>query len=104
MAEDPERTFAAIGEHVLYQANAYADFGMFGPPETAFRFESPQHLVHSGFWRLLDGPSAAKELNAQVAAVVDVFWWSPFPGEALDSAAERLEHVATTMIPAVRSP
>jgi alkanesulfonate monooxygenase SsuD/methylene tetrahydromethanopterin reductase-like flavin-dependent oxidoreductase (luciferase family) len=105
VAEDPERTWAAIGEHVLYQVDAYADFGMFGPPETAMRFETPKQIVDSGFYRLLDGPTAAAELTAQLATgpVVDVFSWSLFPGEPLDSAAERLEYLATTVIPTVRA-
>lgn len=105
VAEDPERIWAAIGEHVHYQVDAYADFGMFGPPETAFRFESPQQIIDSGFYRLLDGPTAAAELTAQLATgpVEDVFSWSLFPGEPLDSAAERLEYIARTVIPAVRT-
>ena len=32
VAEDPERTFAGVGKHVLYQVNAYIEFGAFGPP------------------------------------------------------------------------
>ena len=35
--------------------------------------------------------------------VVDCFSWTLFPGEPLERAPERLEYVATRVIPAVRA-
>ena len=104
VAEDPERAWAAVGPHVLYQHNAYIDFGMFGPPETTPRLTDPQQLLDVGMWRLLDADAAVDELVRQAAAgpVVDFFSWTAFPGEPLDQAAERLEYLAARVIPGVR--
>jgi alkanesulfonate monooxygenase SsuD/methylene tetrahydromethanopterin reductase-like flavin-dependent oxidoreductase (luciferase family) len=105
VADDPERTFARIGEHVLYQVNAYAAYGAFGPPEHVPRLTDPKQLVELGHYRLLDGPAAARELAAQITAgpVVDCFSWTLFPGEPLDSAAERIEYFARVVIPDIRA-
>jgi len=104
VAEDPERTLAAIGDHVLYQVNAYIEFGAFGPPDQVPRLTDPQQLVDMGHYRLLDANGAAAELGRQLAAgpVVDCFSWTLFPGEPVDSAAERLQYAADHLIPAVR--
>ena len=105
VAEDPERAFAEIGAHLLYQVNAYAEFGMFGPPGSVPPMEDAQQLLELGFYRLLDGPAAADELATLIASgpVVDCFSWTLFPGEPLESAAARLEYAAKTVIPAVRA-
>jgi alkanesulfonate monooxygenase SsuD/methylene tetrahydromethanopterin reductase-like flavin-dependent oxidoreductase (luciferase family) len=104
VAEDPEREFARIGQHVLYQVNAYAEYGAFGPPELVPRLTDPQQVVDQGHYRLLDAAAAATELRGQIASgpVVDCFGWTLFPGEPLESAAARLEYFAQHVIPAVR--
>lgn len=103
VADDPERAWAAVGPHVLYQVNRYIDYGIFGPPESVARLTDPQQLLDIGQYRLLDGPGAADELIRQIQSgpVVDCFCWTLFPGEALDSAFERLEYFARSVIPAV---
>ena len=40
--EDPERTWAAIGHHALYQLNQYVAWGAFGPPEQVPPFADPR--------------------------------------------------------------
>ncbi|MGP0031738.1 MAG: LLM class flavin-dependent oxidoreductase [Acidimicrobiales bacterium] len=102
VADDPERAFAAIAPHLLYQVNAYAAFGMFGD---AAPLTEARQLVDLGFYRLLDADGAAAELRRLVATgpVVDCFSWTLFPGERLESASERLEYVATRVLPAVRA-
>jgi len=104
VADDPEREFARIGKHVLYQVNAYAEYGAFGPPESVPRLTDPQRIIDQGLYRLLDGATAANELAEQIGAgpVVDCFCWTLFPGEPLDSAAGRLEYFADHVIPSVR--
>jgi hypothetical protein len=104
-AEDPERAFAAAGPHLLYQANAYIEFGMFGPPDSTPRFTEPQQLLDVGLYRVLDAGVAAEDLTSLIRSgpVVDCFAWTLFPGESLPSAAERLEYIAHHLIPAVRS-
>ena len=105
VAEDPERAWAAVGRHVLYQHNAYIDFGMFGHPETTPRLHDPQQLLDIGMWRLLDADAAIDELVRQSSAgpVVDFFSWTAFPGEPLEQATERLEYLAAKVIPEVRN-
>jgi alkanesulfonate monooxygenase SsuD/methylene tetrahydromethanopterin reductase-like flavin-dependent oxidoreductase (luciferase family) len=105
VADDPERTFARMGEHVLYQVNKYAEYGAFGPPDLVPRLTDPAQLVELGHYRLLDGPAAAAELAAQISGgpVVDCFSWTLFPGEPLESAAERIDYFARTVIPDVRA-
>jgi alkanesulfonate monooxygenase SsuD/methylene tetrahydromethanopterin reductase-like flavin-dependent oxidoreductase (luciferase family) len=104
VARDPERTFAAIGEHLLYQVNKYIEYGAFGPPELVPRLTEPQQVVDQGHYRLLDAAGAVDELVPMLATgpVVDCFSWTLFPGEALESAAERLEYMAAHFIPEVR--
>ncbi len=105
VAEDPERAFAAVGPHVLRQFNAYASFGMFGPPSEAPRFDDPTQLVDLGIYRLLDGPTAAKELLELLDAgpIVDWFGADLYPGESVDSAAARIEYMAREFVPRVRA-
>jgi alkanesulfonate monooxygenase SsuD/methylene tetrahydromethanopterin reductase-like flavin-dependent oxidoreductase (luciferase family) len=102
VADDPERAFASLAPHILYQVSAYAEFGMFGDvaPLTDAR-----QLVDLGFYRLLDADRAVAELRRLLASgpVVDCFSWTLFPGETLDSASERLEYFAARVIPALRS-
>ena len=101
----PEQAWARVGPHVLYQHNAYIDFGMFGPPETTPRLTDPQQLLDIGMYQLLDANAAIEALvrQAQAGPVVDFFSWTAFPGEPLEQAAERLEYFAAKVIPEVRS-
>ena len=101
VADDPERAWAALAPSLLYQANAYVAFGMFGAGATPFT-EAGQ-LVELGLYRLMDGAEAVAELRRIIAAgpVVDCFSWSLYPGESLEAAADRLEYFATRVIPAV---
>jgi alkanesulfonate monooxygenase SsuD/methylene tetrahydromethanopterin reductase-like flavin-dependent oxidoreductase (luciferase family) len=104
VAEDPERTFAAIGPHVLYQVNKYIEYGAFGPPDLIPPLTDPQQVIDQGHYRLLDAAGAVAELVPIIGSgpVVDCFGWTLFPGESLESAAERVEYTATRVIPAVR--
>jgi hypothetical protein len=69
------------------------------------RLDDPQQVVDLGHYRLLDGPTAAAELVDQISAgpVVDVFSWTLFPGEPIESATARLEYFASQVIPRVRA-
>ena len=102
VADDPERAFAAVAPHILYQVNAYAEFGMFGDVAP---LTDAQQLIDLGFYRLYDADGATAELLRLIASgpVVDCFSWTLVPGEPLERASERLEYVATRVIPAVRA-
>ena len=100
VADDPERELARIEPYLLHYGNAYIEFGTFGDPTTIPRFADAASVVASGLVRALDGEAAAREL-AQLAtdpAIVDVHWWSVWPGEPVEQANERLEYVARTVV------
>ena len=59
--EDPERTWAGIGDHALYQLNEYITWGAFGPPDQVPRFPDRDAIVAAGAFQLWDAakPSAS---------------------------------------------
>jgi alkanesulfonate monooxygenase SsuD/methylene tetrahydromethanopterin reductase-like flavin-dependent oxidoreductase (luciferase family) len=100
--EDPERTFARIGEHWLYHYRQYREFGMRQIPA----LEKPSELLTSGLVTLHDGPGAVAALRDVVAAgpVEAVELWAVTPGERADHAAGRLEYFAKRVMPEFREP
>ena len=105
VADDPERELARIEPYLLHYGNAYIEFGTFGDPTTIPRFTDTASVVASGLVRAVDGDTAARELAALAAdpAVVDVHWWTVWPGEPVEQANERLEYVARTVVPRVQA-
>jgi alkanesulfonate monooxygenase SsuD/methylene tetrahydromethanopterin reductase-like flavin-dependent oxidoreductase (luciferase family) len=105
VADEPERTFAEVGEYVLYQVNKYVEFGAFGPPDLVPRLTDPRQLVDQGHYELHDADSAAAALVPLIESgpVIDCFSWTLFPGESLDGAAARIEYTAHHLIPRVRA-
>lgn len=106
VAEDPEREWAEVGPHALYQINTYIAWGAFGPPDQTPRFESPQQLVDAGVYRLLDAPGAAATLTDLLRArpqIRDVHHWAQIPGESVEHGNRRVEYFASRVIPEVRA-
>ena len=104
IAADPEREVAAIGEHLLYYVNQYIELGTFGPPDRIPRLTDPGEVIGQGHVQALDGDAAVDALVdlAQRGPVVDLHWWTLFPGEPIASASARLEYLATYVVPRVR--
>ncbi|MFC5947297.1 LLM class flavin-dependent oxidoreductase [Pseudonocardia lutea] len=105
IAEDPERTWARIGEHALYQLNEYISWGAFGPPDATPRFTDPQQILDAGAYQLWDADIAVTELTALLRErpqIRDVHFWAQLPGEPVDSGTERIEYLATKVMPRVR--
>lgn len=103
IAEDPEREWARVGDHALYQINTYVDWDAFG--EGASHFGHRDELLEAGIWQALDGPGAVaalQELLADFPQIEDVHFFNALPGEPLSSGSARLEYVARTVMPAVR--
>jgi alkanesulfonate monooxygenase SsuD/methylene tetrahydromethanopterin reductase-like flavin-dependent oxidoreductase (luciferase family) len=97
VAEDPEREWAAIGDHAVYQLNRYVEWGSF-PGQELFR--DPQEVLDRGFYRLMDGPEAVADL-APVAArsqVKDIHFWAQLPGESVESGSRRLQYLASAVL------
>ncbi|GAA4542475.1 LLM class flavin-dependent oxidoreductase [Pseudonocardia xishanensis] len=105
IAEDPERTWAAIGEHALYQLNEYISWGAFGPPDATPRFTDPQQILDAGAYVLMDAGAAVDEYTALLRErpqIRDVHFWAQLPGEPVDSGSERIEYLTTKVIPRIR--
>jgi len=106
VSDDPERELAALGEHLLYQINAYVAWGAFGPPGTVPPFPDPAAAVAHGMYELWTVETAVDELTRMLRAqprIVDVHFWAQFPGESVASGSRRLELLARRVLPAVRA-
>jgi alkanesulfonate monooxygenase SsuD/methylene tetrahydromethanopterin reductase-like flavin-dependent oxidoreductase (luciferase family) len=105
IADDPERVWSEIGQHALYQQNAYISWGGWGPPETTPRHSNPDELVSPEGFQLWDGNTAVRELTTLLRnrpQVKDIHFWAQLPGESLQSGAQRIEFLAKNVIPRVR--
>jgi alkanesulfonate monooxygenase SsuD/methylene tetrahydromethanopterin reductase-like flavin-dependent oxidoreductase (luciferase family) len=105
IAEDPERTWARIGHHALYQLNEYISWGAFGPPADVPRFTDPAQIVEAGAYLLWDADTAVRELTAllrDTPQIKDVHFWAQLPGETVESGSERIEYLASKVMPRVR--
>lgn len=106
IAEDPEREWARIGQHALYQLNNYISWGAFGPPDQVPQFADADQIVSSGAFRLWDPVTAVDNITAFLRArpqVKDMHFWAQLPGEPVDSGSARIELLATKVIPQVRA-
>lgn len=106
VADDPERAWARIGPHAVYQLNCYLDWGAFGDPGDVPRFADPDAVLAAGAFRLLDATAAIEELVALFEgcpALEDVHWWAQLPGEDVESGSARLAYLARHVLPAVRT-
>ncbi|NMI01834.1 LLM class flavin-dependent oxidoreductase [Pseudonocardia acidicola] len=106
IAEDPEKEWARIGPHALYQLNQYIEWGAFGPPDDAPRFPDADAIVAAGAYQLWDAATAVRELTAllrDTPQIKDVHFWAQLPGESVASGSARIEYLASTVIPEVRA-
>lgn len=102
--EDPEATWARIGQHALYQLNEYIGWGAFGPPDQVPRFPDADAIVAGGGFTLMDGPTAVAELVALLRAtpqIKDVYFWAQLPGESVESGSARMEFFMREVAPKV---
>jgi alkanesulfonate monooxygenase SsuD/methylene tetrahydromethanopterin reductase-like flavin-dependent oxidoreductase (luciferase family) len=102
--EDPEATWARIGQHALYQLNEYIGWGAFGPPDQVPRFPDADAILAGGGYTLWDGPTAVKELVALLRErpqIKDVYFWAQLPGEPVESGSKRMEYFMREVAPNV---
>ena len=105
IADDPEREWAKIGDHALYQLNEYVTWGAFGPPDQVPTFPDRDAIVAGGAYQVWDPDTAITEITALLAGtpqIRDVHFWAQLPGEPVESGTARIELLATKVIPAVR--
>lgn len=106
ISEDPDREWANIGDHAMYQLNEYVTWGAFGPPDQVPTFPDRDAIVVAGAYQLWDVETAVSELSELLRAtpqIRDVHFWAQLPGEPLDSGSTRLELLATKVLPRVRA-
>jgi len=102
--EDPEATWARIGQHALYQLNEYIGWGAFGPPDAVARFPDIDAIVARGAFQLWDGPTAVNELVTLLRErpqIKDLYFWSQLPGEPIESGSKRMEYFMREVAPNV---
>jgi alkanesulfonate monooxygenase SsuD/methylene tetrahydromethanopterin reductase-like flavin-dependent oxidoreductase (luciferase family) len=106
VSDDPDAEARAVGPYVLYQANAYIEWGAFGPPETTPRFPDAAAAIENGLYQLWDPDTAVKRLVAHLEAhpkIRDMHFWAQFPGEPIAQGQKRVELLATRVLPQVRA-
>jgi len=102
IAEDPERAFALAGDHWLHLLNQYimrdAYIGR-TPPLTA-PYDDPKRALADGLVMLADASGALEEFNRMIGiGAIDITLVTLMPGEPIDQVNERLEYLATKVIP-----
>lgn len=106
IAADPEAEAAKVGPHVLYQTNEYVSWGAFGPPDQIPLFEDAPTAIREGLYQLWDADQAVAGLTQMLhesPAIIDVHFWAQFPGESIESGSERIQYIATHVLPQVRA-
>lgn len=104
VAEDPEREWAKIGEHALYQMNKYIEWGSFEGPDQPSSFDNPAHLLDAGAYKLMDASMAVDELvgmATEFPQIRDFHYWAQLPGESVESGSARIQYIADKVIPEV---
>lgn len=104
--EDPERAWAEVGKHSVYQWNEYIGWGVFGPPDQIPRYETSDQLVAAGMIQLWDASTAIEQLSAIVSErpqTRDLHFFAQLPGESVESGSRRVEYLATKVMPEVLS-
>ncbi len=104
--EDPEATWARIGDHAVYQLNEYIGWGAFGPPDEVPRFPDRDAIVAGGGFALWDGPTAVREIVSLLRErpqIKDIYFWAQLPGEPIESGSKRMEFFMREVAPKVRA-
>ena len=102
--EDPERAWAEVGKHSVYQWNEYIGWGVFGPPDQIPRYEDPAQLVEAGMIQLWDASTAIEQLSGILRdrpQTRDLHFFAQLPGEPVESGSRRVEYLATKVMPEV---
>lgn len=104
VADDPEKVWASgVGEKAQYQLNRYIEWGSF-EGTGATEFESPQAVLDSGVYSLMDASAAVDHLVSMATAypqLSDFHYWAQLPGESVESGSERVQYIADKVIPEV---
>ncbi len=98
IAEDPERAFAGAGEQWLHLLNQYIVREAFA--HIPKPYDDPKSALADGLVFLADAAGAIDEFNRVIAqGAIDINLVTTMPGEEVDVVSERLEYLATHVIP-----
>jgi alkanesulfonate monooxygenase SsuD/methylene tetrahydromethanopterin reductase-like flavin-dependent oxidoreductase (luciferase family) len=105
LSDDPERTWAEIGEHVVYRWNSYNRYMFEG---TARAADPPRYFDLDAIKKRFVIGSAeevAAVITKRVAGlpVTDMYTWSDYPGIADDLVDRHLELTFTQLAPRLRA-
>lgn len=97
VTEDPEKSLAELGPHMLYQTNQYIDYGFLKVPP----YEDPQVLIDQGFYAFVDADGAIASLTESASkGCQEIHLFGMIPGEPVENSTARLQYVADKVIPA----
>ena len=71
VADDPERVWAQVGEHAMYELNKYIEWGSFEGPDQPSPYSDAQAVLDAGAFRLMDAAMAVDELVALAASTFE---------------------------------
>lgn len=106
IAADPEAEAERVAQYALYQTNEYVSWGAFGPPDEVPLFPDGRTALEQGLYELWDGDQAIAGLTAMLTEypqIKDVHFWAQLPGEPIEQGSARIQYLADTVLPAVRS-
>ncbi|MBA3348058.1 MAG: LLM class flavin-dependent oxidoreductase [Actinobacteria bacterium] len=100
VTEDPERAWAEIGEHLLFQFNRYREWFAAGGDEPAATAASPDELPRERYLigtpeQVIEGIEGLHERQP----FDRLFFWSRFPGLPLEASQSSLELFVERVLP-----
>ncbi len=101
VTEDPERTRRELGPSLLQQMQSYQAMGSFPGAE----INCAEQAISQGFYRFLTVDEMIEALLTQISQfpqTKDIHFWGRFPGESNATAFQRMELLASKVIPPVR--
>jgi alkanesulfonate monooxygenase SsuD/methylene tetrahydromethanopterin reductase-like flavin-dependent oxidoreductase (luciferase family) len=103
IAEDPDRAWADVGDYAAYMLNVYAQWGAYGPPESAPVFDAASARSSGLFaaWDIDTAVSTLRSLLVDTPAIEDIHFWARLPGESIESSNERNALIARRVLPAL---
>lgn len=106
ISDDPKAEAQRAGPHALYQANEYIKWGAFGPPGEVPEFPDAATALDQGLYELWNANEAVDRLSAlleQYPQIEDIHFWAQLPGEPVSAGDRRIDYIADTVLPRIRS-
>jgi alkanesulfonate monooxygenase SsuD/methylene tetrahydromethanopterin reductase-like flavin-dependent oxidoreductase (luciferase family) len=100
VAPDPDQAVADLGASLLHQVNQYIEFGFINHAP----YTDARDAVRDGHYEVVDADGAVEALaRAGEAGIAEFHFMARLPGEDIGSGAQRLEYLASHVLPRVRT-